>query len=136
MLDDYLRKQANQDITRKFSACFIMNDPGTGFIKDYYTLVNNRIPLNTVSSDFGKKLPKSYSSIPTTLLGRLAVDRNFQGQGIDKYLLINALKGRFDIYDSVGSTAETGDLLDMDGKSSTKSMDLLNCRIAEKCFYL
>ena len=29
MLDDYLHKQANQDIKRKLSACFVLNDKET-----------------------------------------------------------------------------------------------------------
>ena len=70
MLDNYLKKQANQDIKRKLSACFVLNDEETNLLKGYYTLANNSIPQNLIPTEFRKKLPKSYISIPTTLFGR------------------------------------------------------------------
>ena len=84
MLDNYLQKQANQDIKRKLSACFVLNDKETNLLKGYYTLANNSIPQNLIPTEFQKKLPKSYASIPTTLLGRLAIDNRFQGKGVGK----------------------------------------------------
>jgi len=48
MLDVYIHKQANQDIKRKLSACFVINEKETNLIKGYYTLSNNSIPLKFV----------------------------------------------------------------------------------------
>jgi predicted GNAT family N-acyltransferase len=39
-----------------------------------------------------KKLPPSYKLLPATLLGRLAVDINYKGQGFGTNLLMDALK--------------------------------------------
>ncbi len=117
MLDVYLRKQANQDIKRKLSACFIINDKEKNLIKGYYTLSSNSIPLNIVPADIRKKLPKSYNSIPTILLGRLAVDKQFQAQGIGKMLLIDALKRSFKISKSIGSFAVVVYPIDSQAKS-------------------
>lgn len=86
MLDNYLHRQANQDVKRKLSACFVLEDNKTLLIKGYYTLANNSISQNIIPADFKKRLPGSYSSIPTILLGRLAVDKRFQGKGIGKLL--------------------------------------------------
>lgn len=91
LLDNYIHLQANQDIKRKLSACFVLVDTKNDLIKGYYTLSNNSIPLNVVPAEFQKKLPKSYTSIPTTLLGRLAVDKRYQRKGIGECLLIDAL---------------------------------------------
>jgi GNAT superfamily N-acetyltransferase len=114
MLDDYLHRQANQDIKRKLSACFVLNDNDNenNLIKGYYTLANNSIPQDFIPTQFQKKLPKSYSSIPTTLLGRLATDLRYQGQGIGKLLLIDALKRSYEISKSIGSFAVVVDPLD------------------------
>lgn len=112
MLDDYLHKQANQDIKRKLSACFVLNDNENNLIKGYYTLANNSIPQDFIPTQFQKKLPKSYSSIPTTLLGRLATDLRYEGQGIGKLLLIDALKRSYEISKSIGSFAVVVDPLD------------------------
>lgn len=105
MLDNYLHKQANQDIKRKLSACFVLIDKETDLLKGYYTLANNSIALELIPEEFQKKLPNSYKSIPTTLLGRLAIDNRFQKQGVGKLLLVDALKKSYDISKSIGSFA-------------------------------
>lgn len=112
MLDNYLHRQASQDIKRKLSACFVLSDKANSLIQGYYTLSNNSIPMEMVPDIFKKQLPKSYSSIPTTLLGRLAVDSNYQGQGAGKTLLIDALKRSFIISKNIGSFAVIVDPLD------------------------
>lgn len=116
MLDTYIHKQANQDVKRKLSACFVVCETGTNVIKGYYTLSNSSIPSELISSDIRKKLPKSYESIPTTLLGRLAIDDKFQGQGIGKLILIDALKRSYEISKTLGSFAVIVDPIDQDAE--------------------
>jgi predicted GNAT family N-acyltransferase len=112
MLDDYLHKQANQDIKRKLAACFVLIDKETNLLRGYYTLANNSIAQDLIPTEFQKKLPNSYKSIPTTLLGRLAIDTRFQKQGVGKFLLIDALKRSYDISQSIGSFAVVVDPID------------------------
>lgn len=114
MLDEYFRKQANQDVKRKLSVCFVMIDDNTNRIKGYYTLANNGISQDFVPMEFQKKLPKSCSTIPTTLLGSLAVDERFKGQGIGKLLLLDALRKCYDISKSIGSFAVVVDPIDQE----------------------
>lgn len=116
MLDDYLHKQANQDIKRKLSACFVLNDQETNLLKGYYTLANNSLPQELIPTEFQKNLPNSYISIPTTLLGRLAIDNRFQRQGVGKLLLIDALKRSYEISKSIGSFAVVVDPIDEDAE--------------------
>ena len=117
MLDDYLHKQANQDIKRKLAACFVLTDSETKQVKAYYTLSNSSIPLELIPEKSKKHLPKSYHSIPTTLLGRLAIDTHFQGMKYGKLLLIDALKRSFDLSKNIGSFAVVVDPLDDAAKS-------------------
>lgn len=112
MLDDYLHKQANQDIKRKLSACFVVKEEQTELVKGYYTLSNNSIHLEDIPDNIKKKLPRSYTTIPTTLLGRLAIDNNFQGQGLGKLILIDALKRSFELSKTIGSFAVVVDPID------------------------
>lgn len=116
MLDEYLHRQANQDIKRKLSACFVLNDKETNLLKGYYTLSNSSIAQELIPIEFQKKLPNSYKSIPTTLLGRLAIDYRFQKQGIGKLLLIDALKRSYEISKSIGSFAVVVDPMDEDAE--------------------
>ena len=116
MLDDYLHKQANQDIKRKLSACFVLNDQEIDLLKGYYTLANNSLSQNLIPFEFRKKLPNSYKSIPTTLLGRLAVDNRFQKRGVGKLLLIDALRRSYEISKSISSFAVVVDPIDKDAE--------------------
>ena len=57
-----------------------------------------------------KQLPPSYSNLPATLLGRLAVDLNFSKQGIGELLLMDALKRSF--YTSITNIASMAVIVD------------------------
>jgi len=117
LLDNYFRTQAKQDVKRKLSACFVLIDKETGNISGYYTLSSNSISNDLIPQSFKKKLPKSYLSIPTVLLGRLAVDRNFQGKGVGQLLLIDALKRCYDTSKSIGTFAVIVDPLDKEAEN-------------------
>lgn len=90
-LNDYLQKQARQDITRFLSAVFILEDIDQQRIAGYYTLAATAIQLADLPSTITKKLPK-YPLIPATLLGRLAIDLKYQGEGLGTFLLFSALQ--------------------------------------------
>ena len=62
----------------------------SGQIAGYYTLSAYGIRFPELPPEIAKKLPK-YPLIPATLLGRLAVSRNHQGQKLGTLLLMDAL---------------------------------------------
>lgn len=117
MLDTYIQKQANQDVKRKLSVCFVITELETKLIKGYYTLSNNSVPLKFVPDSVKKKLPPSYETIPTTLLGRLAIDERYQGQGMGKLILIDALKRSYEISKTMGSFAVVVDPIDQEAEN-------------------
>lgn len=116
MLDNYIQKQASQDVKRKLSACFVFVEEDK-IVQGYFTLSNSSIPLEHVPESFKKKLPKSYTSIPTSLLGRLAIDTKFKGKGLGKTLLIEALKKSYLISKEIGSFAVIVDPIDEDAEN-------------------
>jgi GNAT superfamily N-acetyltransferase len=90
-LDRYLKEQAGQDLRRRCATPFVLvSERGDTTILGYYTLSSYGIDLGELPADVAKKLPR-YPLIPATLIGRLAVDRRFQGQGIGEFLLMDAL---------------------------------------------
>jgi GNAT superfamily N-acetyltransferase len=89
-LDRYLKEQAGQDLRRACATPFVLVTGGDTSILGYYTLSSFGIDVGELPSDVAKKLPR-YPLIPATLLGRLAVDRRYQGQGIGEFLLMDAL---------------------------------------------
>lgn len=134
LLNDYLKNQARQDVKRKLSACFVLADSETKVIQGYYTLSNSSIPLSSFSEQIQNKLPKSYKSIPTTLLGRLAIDKKYQGNGIGKILLIDALKRSYGISNEIGSFGIIVDPIDDEAKSFYQKYDFIELPDSKKMF--
>ncbi|MEI2582663.1 GNAT family N-acetyltransferase [Scytonema sp. PRP1] len=93
-LDRYLKQQASQDMRRRIAALFVLVDQDIDSIAGYYTLAATAIRLAELPPEITKKLPK-YPLVPATLLGRLAVDQRYQGQGIGSFLLMDALRRSF-----------------------------------------
>ncbi|MFT4154710.1 GNAT family N-acetyltransferase [Parafilimonas sp.] len=113
LLDDYLHKQAKQDVKRKLSACFVLADKDEITVKGYYTLSGASVARDLLPENIIKKLPPSYMDLPATLLGRLAVDNRYKKQGLGELLLIDALKRSYDIsVNSIGSMAVITDPID------------------------
>lgn len=111
LLNDYIKKQARQDVSRDLSACFVLIDE-LDTIKGYYTLSANSIKRDEFPEIMQKKLPPSYGDLPTVLLGRLAIDKSIKGNGHGEILLIDALKKCLDISSSLGTIAVIVDPID------------------------
>jgi GNAT superfamily N-acetyltransferase len=88
-LDRYLQKQASQDVSKYVAATFVITPDGAT-IAGFYSLSSYAVSLADLPEEIGKKLPR-YPEVPATLLGRLAVSSEFQGQGVGGLLLANAL---------------------------------------------
>ena len=110
-MDDYLKKQAKQDVNRDLSACFVLVDE-QNVVKGYYTLSANSINRDVFSNEMNKKLPPSYTNIPTILLGRLAIDVAIKGKGWGEILLMDALHRSYTIWETIGSMAVVVDPID------------------------
>jgi GNAT superfamily N-acetyltransferase len=89
-LDRYLREQATQDRCRRVAACFVALDDDLR-IAWYYSLSTTSVPLPDLPAEIQHKLPR-YPVVPAVRMGRLAVDVEFQRQGLGSSLLINALR--------------------------------------------
>jgi ribosomal protein S18 acetylase RimI-like enzyme len=88
-LDRYLRELATQDVRRRVSNCFVALD-ADGKIAGYYTIAATSIPLTELPSEQARRLPR-YPSLPACLVGRLAVDQRFRGQGLGGMLIVDAI---------------------------------------------
>lgn len=88
-LDHYLLKQANQDVRRRVSVCYVATESASGKIAGFYTLAAASVPLLDLPDSVTKKLPR-YPSVPVARIGRLAIDLRFQGQKLGAALLADA----------------------------------------------
>lgn len=110
-LDDYIQKQARQDVKRRVSRVFVATQaqhPGT--IVGYYTLSTLSIELGQLPKDLARKLPRH--PVPAALLGRLAVSQAAQGHGVGRMLLVNALKRTLVVSDEIAIYAMVTDAID------------------------
>ena len=123
LLDDYLHKQAKQDVKRRLSACFVLPDENE--IKGYYTLSTASVERRLLPQEIIKKLPPSYNDLPTILLGRLAVSKSYQGQGLGEMMLMDALKRSYFISGQVGSMAVIVDPLDEEAVKFYEKYDFI-----------
>jgi ribosomal protein S18 acetylase RimI-like enzyme len=89
-LDRYLQTQATQDIRRHLANCFIASPVRSSVVAGYYTLSAASIPMTDLPVEQTRKLPR-YPVLPAALIGRLAVDRSFQGRSLGAALLYDAL---------------------------------------------
>lgn len=88
-LDVYFARQASQDVRRRASACYVAVEIRSSKVAGYYTLAAGGVPLTDLPEGLTKRLPR-YPSVPVARVGRLAVDRAFQGRKLGAALLADA----------------------------------------------
>jgi len=94
-LSHYLKTQASQDIRKKLALCFVATN-AMDQVMGYYTLSAQSLSRSVIPEKHRKKVPNNYH-VPLILLGRLARDITYKGQGIGELLLIDALLRSFKI---------------------------------------
>ena len=91
-LDEYLKVLAGQHARKKISATTVFLVDGPQRIAGYHSLSSARLNLGELPPPLAKVYPRYAEGIPATLLGRLAVDLSYRGQGWGETLLLNALE--------------------------------------------
>lgn len=111
-LDTYLKTQASQDMRRKANAVFVLvAPPDNARIVGYFTLCAFALGQGDVPEEARRHIPR-YPLVSATLIGRLAVARDRQGQGIGAVLLALALRKAHENASIVGSSMVVVDALD------------------------
>jgi ribosomal protein S18 acetylase RimI-like enzyme len=103
-LDRYFHERVRRDVEAGVTAAFVMADGPA--VLGYYTLSAHSIERGALPEDMAKKLklPK-YPFIPATLMGRLAVDRRYQGRRLGEILLLDGLTRSYAHSNQVASFA-------------------------------
>jgi GNAT superfamily N-acetyltransferase len=89
-LDAYLRHQASQDVRRRVTQVFVAIGESPKAIAGYYTLSATSFARTELPPELSKRLP--HYPVPAATLGRLAVDRHYQGRGLGEGLLMDAAR--------------------------------------------
>lgn len=88
-LDEYIRRYATQDVRRNVARVFVATpDDDTRRLAGFFTLSAGSVNCSDLPESFARKLPRY--PVPVALIGRLAVDVEFQGNGLGSILLAEA----------------------------------------------
>ena len=115
-LDRYLRERARREMEQRIAAVRVLYDGKENRLAGYYTLSAVAIERGDLPSAFTHRVAK-YRVYPATLIGRLAVDREYQGQRLGGRLLLDALARALDASRQVASFAIITDAKDEDAQS-------------------
>jgi GNAT superfamily N-acetyltransferase len=110
-LDRCFKTEAGQDARGKANAAFILSEVSEPtHVLGYYTLRAMAISQGDVPEAARKHVPR-YPLVSATLIGRLAVAKDRQGQRLGAVLLADAVQRAFDSAGTVGSSMVVVDAL-------------------------
>ncbi|MYG53121.1 MAG: GNAT family N-acetyltransferase, partial [Rhodospirillaceae bacterium] len=89
-LDAYLGRQASQDVRRRVAQVFVAVGDSPAAVAGFYSLSAASFEKDALPPDLAKRLP--HYPVPAAVLGRLAVDRAYRGQGLGEMLLLDAIR--------------------------------------------
>ena len=109
-LNDWLGQVARQHQDKGLSKTFVaVREEAPSHICGYYALTLAEIENRNLPEAWRKKLPRR---IPGVRLGRLAIDRQYQGKGLGELLLMDALIRARRIYIEAGGIGLFVDAID------------------------
>lgn len=112
-INRFIKQLASQMLKRHEVIIYVAHEGNT--VAGFYTLSANQIE-QADDPDALKKQSK-HTPIPCVLLGRLAVDNNFQGMGLGGDLLLHALKTTKQLSQTLGIAFMVVDAKDDKAKS-------------------
>ncbi|HVA89786.1 MAG TPA: GNAT family N-acetyltransferase [Chloroflexota bacterium] len=110
-LDRYIREQARKEQERRVARVYVLRHIPTDRIAGYHTLSASAVETRSLPDDIANRLPR-YEVQPVILLGRLARDVHFRGQGIGGLLLRDALERGLEAQQRIGAIAVVVDAID------------------------
>ncbi|MBD2795936.1 GNAT family N-acetyltransferase [Xenorhabdus sp. 18] len=88
-LNNYLKSVSGQHDKKNLSRTFVLTSKDESQIRGYYSLALCTVELDQLPEKIAKKYP---SALHCALIGRLAVSKAFQRQGLGEILLIDAIR--------------------------------------------
>jgi ribosomal protein S18 acetylase RimI-like enzyme len=107
-LNDFLKTKLGQHARKDITRGYVLA-AADGTIAGYFTLSAGRLQVGVIPDGHGYpvRLP-----LPTTLIGRLAVDKRFRGRGLGEMILVHALRLAVDACETVASAVVEVDVKD------------------------
>ena len=96
-LDDWLRRRARANQLSGASRTYVVSEGDR--VAGYYALASGAVAPEVVPGRFRRNMP---DPIPVVILGRLAVDRTWQGRGLGRGLFRDAAQRVVQAADAIG----------------------------------
>jgi GNAT superfamily N-acetyltransferase len=88
-LDDWLRRRAWSNLQATASRTYVICPQSSQRVAGYFALSMGQILAHEAAGSMRRNMPRQ---IPTVILGRLAIARPWQGQGLGRALLTEAVR--------------------------------------------
>lgn len=131
-LDEYLKRYAKNNHKKGIGKTFVLKEKG--IVLGFYTISMGSIEFFSVPESKKSGLPK-YPT-PVAKIGRLAVDERAKGDGIGKFLLIDAFRRIYEASQSVAAFAIIVDAKDGDVKEFYKHFGFIECQDSVQSLFL
>ena len=96
-LDDWLRRRARANQLSGASRTYVVSEDNR--VVGYYALASGAVAIEVVPGRFRRNMP---NPVPIVILGRLAVDRAWQGRGLGRGLFRDAAQRVVQAADAIG----------------------------------
>jgi predicted GNAT family N-acyltransferase len=133
-LNDFLVTKVSQWERKGLCRTYVSLEETASRVLGYYTLSSHHVEFPALASDLARGLPRI--DVPVVLLGRLAVDQSMRGQGLGRYLLLNALSRIADLAERLGIQAVEVDAIDEDAKAFYSKYGFVSLRDDRLHMYL
>jgi GNAT superfamily N-acetyltransferase len=109
-LNQWLKQRAGQWERKELARCYVVVRKGESHVLGYYAISSHHVSYAALPADQARGMPQI--DVPVVLLGRLAVDRSVQGQGLGQLLLVDVLRRAEHLAQQLGIRAVEVDAID------------------------
>lgn len=88
-ITNYFRRHALVNMQSRIATVWVLHDPNADRVIGFYALSTASVDFDAVPPEFTARLPRYPLSV--VRLGRMGVDRRYEGQGFGRWLVVNAL---------------------------------------------
>jgi len=134
LLDDWLKKRALDSEHGNTARTFVVCEQALTVV-GYYCISMGSVQLSDLPTKLKRKqgLPKQ---IPVAIIGRLARDEKYKGQGLGLDLLQDALKRILQVSKMIGVRAVLVHAIDEKAAAFWREQEFIECPVDSRTFYL
>jgi GNAT superfamily N-acetyltransferase len=89
LLDEWLKKRAISNLNLGASRTYVICPKGSQVVIGFFSLNMGQMLASETLGSMRRNMP---THIPAVVLGRLAIDKNWQGQGLGRALIFEAMR--------------------------------------------